>query len=146
MEETSTKEIIPEETQEKDKDKKKKKEVKEEATYEKIELALYRAQMGMVRTATTMTTFGFALYKLLEEKVNDGKERPILKVISPKYVAITLLFAGFIGLSTYTVRHIKVLKKINRFNPSIYYSGVMLMSYIILLLTLTLFIGMLVNN
>ena len=54
---------------------KKKKEEKLEISRDKLELGLYRAQLAMVRTAATTTTLGFALYKLLEEKVHDGKKK-----------------------------------------------------------------------
>lgn len=139
---------IEEESPDKEKEKKKKKEKdnKDLQSMVKIELSLYRAQMAMVRTTTTMTTFGFALYKLLEEKVHDGSSRPVLKIISPKSVALTLFFAGFLGLATYTLKHIRVLKRFNWFHRRIYFSGVMLMSYVILLLTLLLFLGALLND
>jgi uncharacterized membrane protein YidH (DUF202 family) len=126
--------------------KKKKKEAKDDLSYEKMVLALYRAQMAMVRTATTMTTFGFALYKLISEKSKDGTERPLLKIFTPRVVALTLFFAGFLGLVTYSVKHVYTLKKINRFNKSFYYSGVMLMTYVIMLLTFLLFVGTLINE
>ena len=138
-------EVVVAEKEKKIKKEKEKKE-KDELSMIKIELSLYRAQMAMVRTTTTMTTFGFALNKLLQEKVADGTIRPVLKVITPKDVALTLFFSGFLGLVTYTVKHIRVLKKLNLFNRRIYFSGVMLMSYVIMVLTLLLFIGTMVND
>lgn len=126
--------------------KKKKKEEKLDLTLDKLELTLYRAQLAMVRTATTTTSLGFALYKLLEEKSHDGIEHPILEVFTPRRVALILFVAGFIGLSTYSFRHVASLKKIGRFTPKFYYSGVMLVSYIILFLTLFLFIGALISG
>jgi uncharacterized membrane protein YidH (DUF202 family) len=146
MEEPAIPLIISKTSQDKEKKKKKDKEGKEELSIVKVELSLYRAQMAMVRTTTTMTTFGFALYKLLEEKVRDGRIRPVLKIISPKAVALTLFFAGFTGLATYSIKHIRTLKKLNLYNRRIYFSGVMLMSYVILLLTLALFLGTLLNT
>jgi uncharacterized membrane protein YidH (DUF202 family) len=138
--------VVSEVPIEKDKKKKKDKEGKEELSIVKVELSLYRAQMAMVRTTTTMTTFGFALNKLLEEKVRDGKIRPVLRIISPKDVALTLFFAGFVGLATYSIKHIRTLKRLGLFKRRIYFSGVMLMSYVILLLTLALFLGTLLND
>lgn len=129
--------------------KKKKEEQKEEKkdlTLDKLELSLYRAQLAMLRTATTTTTLGFALYKLIEDKSREGINGPLMKIFTPRLVALTLFFAGFLGLITYSFRHAKALKKINRLSPKFYYSGVMLVSYTILLLTLLLFIGMLING
>ncbi len=142
MEETKPQELQPitEEPQ-----KKKKKEQKEEISIEKLELALYRAQMAMVRTAATMTTFGFALYKLLEEKSRES-DRPVLQVITPKTIAVTLFFAGFLGLVTYSAKHVRTLKKLGRFRKSFYYSGIMLMSYILMVLTLGLFLGITIKG
>lgn len=125
---------------------KKNKEEKKDLTLDKLELSLYRAQLAMVRTAVTTTTLGFALYKLLEEKVHDGKERPFLHIITPRIIALVLFITGFIGLISYSFRHVAGLKKINRFTPAFYSSGVMIVSYIILLLTFLLFLGALVNG
>jgi uncharacterized membrane protein YidH (DUF202 family) len=118
---------------------------KKDLTIEKLELSLYRAQLAMIRTATTTTTLGFALYKLLDERIHDGKTRPILEIFTPRRVALILFLAGFIGLVSYSFKHVRALKRIDRFSPAFYTSGVMLVSYIILFLTLMLFIGTLIN-
>jgi uncharacterized membrane protein YidH (DUF202 family) len=128
------------------KKKEEKKEEKKDLTLDKLELSLYRAQLAMIRTATTTTSLGFALYKLIEQKAQEGTEGPLMKIFTPKFVALILFFAGILGLITYSFRHTAALKKINRFSPKFYYSGVMLVSYIILLLTLLLFVGMLING
>lgn len=127
------------------KKKEKKKEEKLDLTLDKLELSLYRAQLAMVRTATTTTTLGFALYKLLEEKTHDGIKRPLLHIFTPRIIALVLFISGFLGLISYSFRHVASLKKIGRFTPKFYTSGVMLLSYIILVLTLLLFIGTLIN-
>lgn len=127
-------------------EKKKKKELKDELALDKMELALYRAQMAMVRTATTMTTVGFAIYKLLKEKMEKGEESLALKITTPRTIAVTLFFAGFLGLTTYTVRHMRSLKKIGRFTRAKLFSGVMLMTYILLVLTLLLLVGTLTSS
>jgi hypothetical protein len=125
---------------------KKKKELKMDMALDKLELALYRGQLAMVRTATTTTTLGFALYNLLEAKTYDGFDRPFIRIFTPRLVALTLFFAGFLGLISYSIRHVAELRKINRLTPKFYYSGVMLMSYVILTLTFFLFIGMSLNG
>lgn len=127
-------------------DKKKKKEEKTDFALDKLELALYRAQLSMLRTAITTTTLGFALYRLLEEKTHEGLKGPLIKIFTPRMVALVLFFAGFLGLVTYSFRHVAMLKKIGRFTPKFYYSGIMLVSYIILLLTLFLFVGAYING
>lgn len=124
---------------------KKNKEEKRDLTLDKLELSLYRAQLAMVRTAATTTTLGFALNKLLEEKVHDGIDRPILHVFTPRIVALVLFFSGFIGLITYSFRHVASLKKIGRFSPKFYFSGVMIVSYVIMILSFFLFVGTFIN-
>jgi uncharacterized membrane protein YidH (DUF202 family) len=141
-------EIIPLITSEESDDKiekKKKKELKDELALDKMELALYRAQMAMVRTATTMTTVGFAIYKLLKEKIEKGEDSLAIRITTPRTIAVTLFFAGFLGLITYSIRHMRSLKKIGRFTRAKLFSGVMLMSYILFLLTVLLLIGTLTN-
>jgi uncharacterized membrane protein YidH (DUF202 family) len=127
-------------------EKKKKKELKDELALDKMELALYRAQMAMVRTTTTMTTVGFAIYKLLKEKIEKGEDSLAIRITTPKTIAVTLFFAGFLGLTTYSIRHMRSLKKIGRFTRAKLFSGVMLMSYILFLLTILLLIGTLTNT
>jgi len=127
-----------------EKEGKKKKDEKRDLTLEKLELALYRAQLAAVRTATTTTTLGFALHRLLEEKAQDGRNRPLLNIFTPRVVALILFFAGFLTLISYSFRHVSTLKKIGRITPKFYYSGVMMVSYIILLLTFLLFFGTLI--
>lgn len=127
-------------------EKKKKKELKDELALDKMELALYRAQMAMVRTATTMTTVGFAIYKLLKEKIEKGEDSLAIRITTPRTIAVTLFFAGFLGLTTYSIRHMRSLKKIGRFTRAKLFSGVMLMSYILFLLTVLLLIGTLTNS
>ncbi|MCU0388675.1 MAG: hypothetical protein MUE71_08725 [Chitinophagaceae bacterium] len=130
-------------------EKKKKKEDKEEKkdiSLDKLELALYRAQLAMVRTATTTTTLGFALYKLMQEKHREGTDGPLMQIFSPKIVSLVLFFAGFLGLISYSFKHVASLKKINRFTPKFYVSGVMMVSYVILMLTFFLFIGALLSG
>ncbi len=141
-------EAINEKSDKKEKKEKKagEKEEKKDMTLDKLELSLYRAQLSMVRTATTTTSLGFALYKLIEEKKREGLDGPLMQVFTPRIIALILFSAGFIGLVTYCFRHVAALKKINRFTPKFYYSGVMVVSYIILLLTLLLFVGMLING
>jgi len=142
-------EIIPLATPEKpaeQAEKKKKKEQKDELALDKMELALYRAQMAMVRTTTTMTTVGFAIYKLLKEKIEKGEDSLAIRITTPRTIAVTLFFAGFLGLTTYSIRHMRSLKKIGRFTKAKLFSGVMLMSYILFLLTVLLLIGTLTNT
>lgn len=127
-------------------EKKKKKEQKDELALDKMELALYRAQMAMVRTTTTMTTVGFAIYKLLKEKIEKGEDSLAIRITTPRTIAVTLFFAGFLGLTTYSIRHMRSLKKIGRFTKAKLFSGVMLMSYILFLLTVLLLIGTLTNR
>ncbi|MCU0403722.1 MAG: hypothetical protein MUE99_04170 [Chitinophagaceae bacterium] len=130
-------------------EKKKKKEDKEEKkdiSLDKLELALYRAQLAMIRTATTTTTLGFALYKLMQEKHREGTDGPLMQIFSPKIVSLVLFFAGFLGLISYSFKHVASLKKINRFTPKFYVSGVMMVSYVILMLTFFLFIGALLSG
>ncbi len=125
---------------------KKNKEEKKDLTLDKLELSLYRAQLAMIRTATTTTSLGFALYKLIEEKTHDGTSGPLIHYITPRMVALVLFFTGFLGLLSYSFRHVKTLKKINRLKPKFFISGVMLMSYVILLLTFLLLIAALIRK
>ena len=130
----------------KDKKDKKDKEAKELLTLERTELALYRTQLAMVRTATTFTTFGFAIYKLMEEKKRQPGEHPIMDFLTPKTIAIILFFTGFFGLLMSSINYFRILKRINRFSTDKYWSTVMILSYVLLLLTGLLIVGTLIKG
>jgi putative membrane protein len=117
---------------------------KDDMAAERTILALERTLLAMIRTATTLLTFGFSIVKLLEEKVHEASRHPILDVISPKWVGMTMIFAGFIGLLLSTIHYVQLMKRMGYFTPKVYFSSSMIISYVILLLDFLMLVGTLV--
>jgi putative membrane protein len=140
--------ILNPESLEKDEKKKKKKEEKEQERAEKDKmasertlLAYERTLLAWLRTATSLMTFGFAIYKLLQERISKPGHYPLLEYISPKSVGLVM-----IGLTLAVIRYIEVLKKYNQYSPKIYRSAVMIQAYVILMLSLLLIIGAVIGQ
>jgi len=140
--------ILNPETSEKGEKKKKKKEEKEQERAEKDKmasertlLAYERTLLAWLRTATSLMTFGFAIYKLLQERANQPGDHPIMRYISPKTVGLIMIGSGFVGLTLAIIRYIEVQKRYGVYTPKIYRSAVMLQAYVILALSLLLIIG-----
>jgi putative membrane protein len=145
--------ILNPESLEKDEKKKKKKEEKEQERAEKDKmasertlLAYERTLLAWLRTATSLMTFGFAIYKLLQERISKPGHYPLLEYISPKSVGLVMIGSGFIGLTLAVIRYIEVLKKYNQYSPKIYRSAVMIQAYVILMLSLLLIIGAVIGQ
>ena len=145
--------ILNPETSEKSEKKKKKKEEKEQERAEKDKmasertlLAYERTLLAWLRTATSLMTFGFAIFKLLQERVSQPGDHPIAKYISPKSVGLIMIGSGFVGLILAIIRYIEVQKRYNVYSPKIYRSAVMIQAYVILSLSLLLIIGALIGK
>jgi putative membrane protein len=121
----------------KKKDKKKKEMVPEEKTF----FAYTRTMLAWVRTSTSLLTFGFAIYKLLEQQAALPGEHPLLQVIDPRMVGIAMILSGFLGLLIAVVGYIQFCRKYHRTPAQIYLNPALLQSYVILALSFFVLIG-----
>jgi putative membrane protein len=121
----------------KKKDKKKKEMVPDEKTF----FAYTRTLLAWVRTSTSLLTFGFAIYKLLEQQAALPGEHPLLQVIDPRMVGIAMILSGFLGLLIAVVGYIQFSRKYHRTPAQIYLNPALLQSYVILALSFFVLIG-----
>jgi putative membrane protein len=121
--------------------KKEKREFKDQLAMDRTELAMDRTLLAMVRTATTFMTFGFAIWKLMNEVAHKPGDHPLMRLFSPKFIALILLITGLVGLLTGMYRYVSALKRIHMYRPAIYWSPSMLLSYTILFMLCLLIIG-----
>ncbi len=133
--------------------KKKKKEEKDQERAEKDKmasertlLAYERTLLAWLRTATSLMTFGFAIYKLLQERASQPGDHPLMRYISPRTVGLIMIGSGFVGLTLAIIRYIEVQKRYNVYSPKIYRSAVMIQAYVILALSLLLIIGAIIGK
>ncbi|MBK7653511.1 MAG: DUF202 domain-containing protein [Flammeovirgaceae bacterium] len=125
----------PEEAKE---DKKKKKAEKEEMTVEKLLISYERTLIAWIKAATHILIFGFALYKLLDSKLQESVSHPVLELLTPRRIAVILFCAGFFALLMATIRHIQIQKKYGQYNWRTYFKAIMLLDYVILIMLLLL--------
>lgn len=123
--------------------KKEKREYKDQLSVERTSLALDRTLLAMVRTATTFMTFGFALYKLLQEKAASPEDHPIVKVFTPPLVALILLVTGLLGLVLQLINVVMVRKRIQIYQKNFWQSPVVILTYVIMFMLLLLITGVL---
>lgn len=127
-------------------EKKKKKAEKDELMVEKLMLAYERTLIAWTKAGTHLLIFGFALYKLLESKLHEAGEHPILQILTPKRIAIILFVSGFFALLMATIRHIQVQKRFNDFSLKNYFLPILILAYVILTLLFLLSIAMILGR
>lgn len=138
---TDSPEKLAEKEAEKAAKKKRKKEEKEELTRLRLLNAYERTLLSWVRTATSLLTLGFALYKLLQARIAEPGEHPIAKVLTPKMIAVLMFGTGVIGLVMAMMRHLKAQTTYNKAARNKGLAPVMLVAYVILALLLLLLVG-----
>ncbi len=138
--------ISIEELSEKKKHKKEQKLEKEIMSSERTLLAFERTLLAWVRTATHLMTFGFAIYKLLEEKAHTSGDHPLLRYVSPKSIGLVMISSGLVGLFLAVVRYTRITKKYGKLEPKSYYAPAMIQSYIVMALCLLMILGALINK
>jgi putative membrane protein len=129
--------LTPEEIQakaEKKAKKKEKKKTQKEIKTDRTFVAFQRTLLSWVRTSTSLFTFGFAIWKLLEQQAQLPGVHPILDAISPKMIGIIMILSGFIGLLMADLAFIRICKKFGRSPKLTFLDPAMLQSYVILLL------------
>lgn len=116
------------------KEKKKKKVEKEGLMIEKLLLAYERTLIAWTKAATHILIFGFAIYKLLESKLTEAGDHPILEILTPRRIAIVLFVSGFFSLLMATIRFIQIQKRFNQLKWTTYFLPILILAYVILFL------------
>jgi putative membrane protein len=77
-------------------------------------LAYDRTLMAWIRTAVSLITFGFSIYKFFQYLIKAEDFRPVQTLIGPRQFAIGMIGLGVIGLAAATVQYrqtVKMLKE-----------------------------------
>lgn len=80
--------------------------------YERTALANDRTLMAWVRTATSLTSFGFTIYKFFSDIVKLDTELASHKLVKPVDVGIILISFGFLGLLFGLLQYHKDMKRL----------------------------------
>ncbi|MFZ1320682.1 MAG: DUF202 domain-containing protein [Ignavibacteria bacterium] len=66
--------------------------------YDRTALANDRTLMAWIRTATSLTSFGFTIYKFFSDVVKVDTDLAVKRLITPRDVGLILIFFGILGL------------------------------------------------
>jgi putative membrane protein len=79
--------------------------------YERTRLAYENTMMGWVRTATSLITFGFTIYKFFQLELRGGVAPD--RLVGPREFGLTMVIIGLVALLVATWEHrvnIRLLK------------------------------------
>jgi len=71
--------------------------------FDRTRLAHDRTMMAWVRTATSLITFGFAIYKFFQFELK--KTEPVDRMIGPREFALIMISIGLACLTIATIQH-----------------------------------------
>ena len=80
-------------------------------------MAADRTLMGWVRTALSMISFGFTIFKFLEAIQSKELASQTLRAHSPRTVGLTLIGIGLFSLVIACVQHWNYVKKLRSDQP-----------------------------
>lgn len=104
-------------------------------------LAFDRTLLAWVRTSTSLLTFGFGIYKLLAQQAKEPGSHPILELVSPRFIGVAMIAAGFIGLLMAVVEYVSFARRNGRSPLQTWFSPSLIVSYVVLLLCLLILTG-----
>lgn len=71
--------------------------------FERTHIAFEQAMMTWIRTAITLITFGFTIYKFFQLELPDRAEKT--RLVGPREFALILVALGLISLAMATLEH-----------------------------------------
>ena len=110
-----------------------------ELSLQRTVLSHERTLMSWIRTATSMITFGFSIYKLIEEANPD--QVVSRKLLTPRIVGMSMIACGLIGLLLAHIQHTIALRRLRRYDVTIPASVSSILAVLILIFGIALFIG-----
>ena len=88
---------------------------------DRTRLAHDRTLMAWVRTATSLISFGFTIYKFFQY-VQDKQNTPHERFLGPRQYGTLMIAIGIIALALATVQHRRDMKALRRHHPEVPYS------------------------
>jgi putative membrane protein len=86
--------------------------------YERTNLAHERNLMAWVRTATSLITFGFAIYKFFQLEIGVERVRS-QQIIGPREFALLMMAIGLIALILSTIQYWQYRKELKKQYPQV---------------------------
>ena len=106
--------------------------------FERTVLAENRTLMAWIRTAISMISFGFTIYKFFEEA---SKGVVTHKLFSPRKVGMIMIVLALLALAWGLIEHRAVMNKLKKSYPAIEQSKSAWLAILVLVFGLALFLG-----
>lgn len=106
--------------------------------FERTGLAENRTLMAWIRTAISMISFGFTIYKVFQESVREGGPE---RLLTPRIVGMMMIGFGLLGLIWGLIEHHEMIKKLRKSYPSLQRSKTSVLALFIIAFGFVLFFG-----
>jgi putative membrane protein len=97
--------------------------------YDRTRLAYENTMMAWVRTATSLITFGFSVYKFFQFDTKGAEH--VERLVGPRGFALMMITCGLISLAAGTVQHITSMRQLRVQNPGMPRSIAALLAFLI---------------
>ena len=84
--------------------------------YDRTRLAYENTMMAWVRTATSLITFGFSVYKFFQFDIKRGQE--LSGSIGPREFGLMMITFGLVSLLAGTLQHVMSLRQLRAEYPA----------------------------
>ena len=111
---------------------------------ERTQLAYERALMSWVRTAASMISFGFTLYKFFEEM--NEREMAGQRILTPRIAGMVMIGFGVMTLLLAEVNYVIAIRRLREYYPRARFSFSFVMALLMLSFGLLLFCGALLRQ
>jgi putative membrane protein len=85
--------------------------------YDRTRLAYENTMMAWVRTATSLITFGFSVYKFFQFDTKQAVH--VERLITPRIFGMTMITVGVVSLFAATVQHVTSLRQLRAQDPAV---------------------------
>jgi putative membrane protein len=85
--------------------------------YDRTRLAYENTMMAWVRTATSLITFGFSVYKFFQFDTKAAAQ--VERLITPRIFGMTMITFGVVSLLAATVQHVMSIRRLRAQDPAV---------------------------
>jgi putative membrane protein len=108
--------------------------------FDRTRVAYDNTLMSWIRTATSLITFGFAIYKFFELELRGGA--PDNRIIGTREFALMMVIIGLLSLALGILEHWQNMRTLRAENPEIPRSRASIIAVLVLVLGLMAFVAM----
>jgi putative membrane protein len=94
----------------------------DDLAFDRTRLAHDRTLMAWIRTATSLISFGFTIYKFFEYMHESGQATASNRAIGPRQYALLMISTGVLALAIATVQHYSYMRMLRRLTSKKVYS------------------------